>query len=55
MTESRHVMSPDLLDILVCPIDKQRLRLEGDTLVCESCGRRFPIEDGIPNMLIDDE
>jgi uncharacterized protein len=43
----------DLLDILVCPVDKAPVRQEGDRLVCTQCGRRYPIEDGIPNMLVD--
>lgn len=54
MTERRPPIAQDLLDILVCPLDKQPLRVEGDVLVCTSCGRRFPIEDGIPNMLVDE-
>lgn len=54
MTERRPAIARELLEILVCPIDKQPLALEGETLVCTSCGRRFPIEDGIPNMLIDE-
>ncbi|MEA2511773.1 MAG: uncharacterized protein QOF01_45 [Thermomicrobiales bacterium] len=51
---TKPVISPDLLAILVCPIDKQELRLEGSRLICTSCGRSYPIEDGIPNMLVDD-
>ena len=49
------VISPDLLALLVCPVDKQDLRLEGETLVCTACGRVYQIEDGIPNMLVEDE
>ncbi len=48
-------LSTDLLEILVCPVDKADLRLEADNLVCTSCGRTYPIEDGIPNMLADDD
>ncbi len=44
----------ELLEILVCPLGKKPLRLEGETLVCTSCGARFKIEDGIPNMLMDE-
>ncbi len=46
-------VSPELLALLVCPVDKQDLRLEGETLVCTACGRVYPIEDGIPNMLVE--
>lgn len=54
-------MKESLLDILCCPMDKHDLDLEdaeyeGDevisgTLVCSECGERYPIEDGIPNLL----
>lgn len=42
-----------LLEILVCPIDHGALRIEASNLVCTVCGRSYPVEDGIPNMLID--
>ena len=44
----------ELLEILACPLDKQPVRLEDDRLVCTDCGRRYPIRDGIPVMLIDE-
>ena len=45
----------DLLDILVCPLGKAPLRVEGDTLICTKCGLAYAItEDGFPNMLIDE-
>jgi uncharacterized protein YbaR (Trm112 family) len=31
------------------------VRLEGDELICDTCGRHFQIEDGIPIMLVDEE
>ena len=48
------VISPSLLAILVCPVDKEDVRVDGTELVCTACGRRYPIVDGIPNMLIDE-
>lgn len=47
-------MSADLFDILVCPVDKHDLRLDGTVLACPECGRRYPIADGIPSMLVDE-
>ncbi len=44
----------DLLDILVCPLGKAPLRVEGDLLVCTRCGAGYRVEDGVPNMLVDD-
>ncbi|MCC6314406.1 MAG: Trm112 family protein [Thermomicrobiales bacterium] len=47
-------IAPDLLAILVCPVDKAPLRQEPGTLICTKCGRQYPVEDGIPNMLTSD-
>ena len=44
----------ELLDILVCPLDKAKVQPEGMTLVCEKCGRAYPVRDGIPIMLVDE-
>ncbi|WP_246999835.1 methytransferase partner Trm112 [Halosolutus gelatinilyticus] len=54
-------MKESLLEILCCPLDKHDLELEdaeyddeevvGGTLVCTECGERYPIDDGIPNLL----
>jgi len=43
-----------LLDILACPLCKTEVRLEGERLVCVRCGRRYPIRDGIPVMLVEE-
>ena len=48
-------ISLELLDLLVCPVDKAELRLDGTTLTCTNCGRTYPIEDGIPNMLVEED
>ena len=47
-------ITDEMLQLLVCPVDHARLDLDGDVLVCQTCGRRYPIEDGVPNMLVDD-
>ena len=44
-------MDQALLEILVCPITRSRLRVEGDFLVAEVGGRRYPIRDGLPVLL----
>ncbi len=54
-------MKESLLDIVCCPMDKSDLELEVEErdseevlsgmLVCTECGERYPIEDGIPNLL----
>ncbi|MBI2104617.1 MAG: Trm112 family protein [Candidatus Omnitrophica bacterium] len=46
------MIDPKLLEILICPACKAEVKLEQDRLVCTRCGRRYPIRDGIPVMLI---
>jgi len=48
--------SPELLDILVCPVDKAKVELTaGETgLKCTECHRIYPIRDDIPVMLVDE-
>ncbi|MCM8790313.1 MAG: Trm112 family protein [Candidatus Omnitrophica bacterium] len=43
-----------LLDILACPACKSKVKLEADRIVCVKCGRRYPIQDDIPIMLIEE-
>ena len=49
------MISQDLLDILVCPLDKQPVILSAaaDSLKCTACNRVYPIRDNIPVMLVD--
>jgi uncharacterized protein YbaR (Trm112 family) len=45
----------DLYEILACPSCKTKVVLEDRFLVCEKCGRRYPIDEhGIPQMLIEE-
>ncbi len=46
-------ISTDLLAILVCPIDHAPLTTEGQNLVCTKCARRYPVQNGIPNMVVE--
>ena len=47
-------VSPDLLERLVCPLDKGPLELiDGKWLVNRRNGYRYPIADGIPVMLVE--
>ena len=48
------MIDKELLDILACPLCKADVKLEGDRIVCIKCGRRYPIKDDIPIMLIDE-
>jgi uncharacterized protein YbaR (Trm112 family) len=48
------VIDKELLDILACPLCKTEVKLEDDKIVCTKCGRRYPVKDDIPVMLIDE-
>ena len=49
-----HMISKELLDILACPACKSDVRLQDDKIVCSKCGRRYPVKDDIPIMLIEE-
>ncbi len=49
------MISKELLKILACPMCKASVKLKADTLVCVKCKTKYPIEDGIPNMLPPDQ
>jgi uncharacterized protein YbaR (Trm112 family) len=60
MAESQELpISKDLLDILRCPAcvresDGLLELVRNAWLVCQDCGRKYPISEGIPVMLIDE-
>jgi uncharacterized protein YbaR (Trm112 family) len=42
------------LDILVCPkCKKEKVKPADDGFVCASCKVVFPIQDGLPNFLLE--
>jgi uncharacterized protein len=54
-------LDPQLLEILACPSpDHAPLRVgtqddpDAEVLTCTSCGRRFPVVDGVPVLLLDE-
>ena len=52
------MVNPDLLEILRCPACVREkpglLTLYKDSwLICQDCGRKYPIVESIPKMLID--
>jgi uncharacterized protein YbaR (Trm112 family) len=49
-------VSQELLDILVCPLDKTPVKLTADQhgLKCPTCCRVYPIREDIPVMLVDE-
>ncbi len=48
------MLDKELLDILVCPDCKAGVELKDERLVCTKCGKRYPVRDGIPVMLIEE-
>ena len=50
-------LAPELLEIIVCPKCKGDLEYRqtpAETLVCTACRLEYPVEDGIPILLIDE-
>ena len=53
-TSHSNTVDPQILGILRCPLTHSRLRQEGDFLIAETGGLRYPVRDGIPVMLIEE-
>jgi uncharacterized protein YbaR (Trm112 family) len=45
------MMDMKLLELAVCPITRSRLRVEGEELVSEVGGVRYPMKEGLPVLL----
>lgn len=45
---------PKVLEILVCPVTKTRLRYNPDTkeLISSAAGLAFPVRDGVPVLIV---
>ena len=48
------MIDKELLEVLACPLCKTEVKFEDDKIVCTNCGRRYPVKDDIPVMLIDE-
>ena len=50
------LIDPGLAEVLVCPVDKSELEEDtsAELLVCTECGRRYPVRDGVPIMLVEE-
>lgn len=53
-TRPNNQIDPELLKILRCPLTLSELRQEGDWLVAQEGGLRYPVRDGIPVMLMEE-
>ena len=49
-------LDPKLLDRLVCPVTRTRLRFDpaAQELVSEAAGLAFPVRRGVPVMLVEE-
>lgn len=52
--KGKHMIDKELLDILACPACKADVELKEERIICTKCGRKYPIRDGIPVMLVDE-
>ena len=48
------MIDKELLAILACPACQSDVVCKDNKIVCVQCGRKYPIRDGIPVMLVDE-
>jgi uncharacterized protein YbaR (Trm112 family) len=49
-----NILDDEFLSIIRCPVTGSRLALQGDKLVAEVGGLKYPIRDGIPVLLAEE-
>jgi len=49
-----NMLDKELLDILACPACKGDIEFKDNKIICKKCGKKYPVKDGIPVMLIDE-
>jgi uncharacterized protein len=54
MAEQTDQLPVDLMEVLRCPLTRSRLRQEGQWLIGELGGLRYPIRDGFPVLLVEE-
>ena len=54
MAEQIEELPADLMEVLRCPLTRSRLRQEGQWLVGEMGGLRYPIRDGFAVLLVEE-
>ena len=47
------MIDKELLAILACPACQGDVELKEEKIICVKCGRKYPVKDGIPVMLVD--
>lgn len=48
------MIDKEILDILCCPACKSDLKYTGKCLVCQGCGLKYSVEDGIPILIVEE-
>lgn len=48
------MIDKELLEILACPACKGDVKRQENRIVCTQCGRKYPVRDGVPIMLVDE-
>ncbi len=48
------MIDQELLAILACPACQSDVVFKDNKIVCTKCGRKFPVKDGIPVMLVEE-
>lgn len=56
MNDAGMHLDPGLLEIIVCPDCRSRLRVDDDAheLACTGCGLAYPVRNDIPVLLVDE-
>jgi len=48
------MVDKELLEIMACPDCKGAVMEQDNKIICQKCGKKYPVRDGIPVMLVEE-
>ena len=48
------MIDEELLSILACPACRGDVELKDEKVVCRECGRKYPVRNGVPVLLVEE-
>jgi uncharacterized protein len=48
------MLDKELLEILACPDCHGEVVEKDNKIICQKCGKKYPVRDGIPVMLVEE-
>ncbi len=48
------MIDQEFINILACPSCRGEVKCHEENILCEQCGLKYPVRNGVPVMLVDE-